>query len=177
MYERFFGFRDLPFRITPDPRFLYRSALHDRAIDTLARGIAERAGCLTLVGEVGTGKTLLVRHLLEALPATVRTVLLLHPTVAFADMLDQLLFELGIPVDDADAATLVERLGEFLVDHADAGGNAAVFFDEAQALATAQDGQSLPPAPLGQEETHVLAGKLTRPAKGAHSGRRKGLLR
>jgi general secretion pathway protein A len=134
MYRAFFGFREPPFRITPDPRFLYRSPVHDEAIAGLADGILQRDGFLALIGEVGTGKTTLQRHLLEALPSNVRTVLLLHPTVTFDETLDHILMELGIPVEGGSKLILLQRLNEFLIEHTNTGGNVALLFDEAQAL-------------------------------------------
>ncbi len=134
MYRAFFGLREPPFRITPDPRFLYRNPVYDEAIAALADGILQRDGFLALVGEVGTGKTTIQRHLLEALPANVRTVLLLHPTVTFDETLDHVLLELGIPVEGASKLILLQRLNEYLIEHTNAGGNVALLFDEAQAL-------------------------------------------
>jgi type II secretory pathway predicted ATPase ExeA len=67
MYQEFFGFREPPFRITPDPRVLYRNRCYDEAIAALAYGIEQRKGFMSLVGEVGTGKTTLLRHLLETM--------------------------------------------------------------------------------------------------------------
>ncbi|HEV7731306.1 MAG TPA: AAA family ATPase [Candidatus Binatia bacterium] len=134
MYRAFFGLREPPFQITPDPRFLYRNPVYDEAIAALADGILERDGFLALVGEVGTGKTTIQRHLLEALPSNVRTVLLLHPTVTFDETLDHVLLELGIPVEGASKLILLQRLNEYLIEHTNAGGNVALLFDEAQAL-------------------------------------------
>src|SRR6516162_895753 len=65
MYEAFYGFREPPFRVTPDPRFLYRNAAIEEAVAALTYGVEQRKGFLSLVGEVGTGKTTLLRHLLE----------------------------------------------------------------------------------------------------------------
>src|SRR6185369_37797 len=83
MYEEHFGFREPPFRITPDPRFLYRNPCVEEAGAALAYGIERRKGFLSLVGEAGTGKTTLLRHVLDTLAGNVRTVVLLHPTVEF----------------------------------------------------------------------------------------------
>src|SRR5215510_3272920 len=83
MYRAFFGLGEAPFRITPDPRFLHHGVAVEAALRALTTGILERAGLLVLVGEVGTGKTTLVRQLLESLPGEVRTVLVMHPTVGF----------------------------------------------------------------------------------------------
>jgi type II secretory pathway predicted ATPase ExeA len=135
MYEEHFGFREAPFRITPDPRFLYRNACVSEAAAALAYGIERRKGFLSLVGEAGTGKTTLLRHVLNQLSGNVRTVLLLHPTVSFDEILEYILTELGIPVDGARKLVLLQRLHEFLLEHTAAGGNVALLIDEAQDLA------------------------------------------
>lgn len=134
MYRAFFGLGEAPFRITPDPRFLHLDPAVEAALGAVAGGISERAGLMLLVGEVGTGKTTLVRRLLDTLPAEVRTVLVLHPTVGFEEILDHVLLELGLPVAGGGPNVLLERLAEFVREHARDGGTVAVFFDEAQAL-------------------------------------------
>lgn len=134
MYEQFFGFRESPFRVTPDPRFLYHNPCYDEAIAALSYGVEQRKGFITLVGEVGTGKTTLLRHLLDTIPPNIRTVLLLYPTVSFTEILEQILTELGIPVEGARKGAMLQRLHEFLLEHTASGGNVALLFDEAQAL-------------------------------------------
>jgi general secretion pathway protein A len=133
MYRAFFGLGEAPFRITPDPRFLHHHPVVEAALKTITGAIAARAGLVLLVGEVGTGKTTLVRQLLETLPERMRTLLVLHPTVGFDEILDHLLLELGIPVAGGGRDVLLERLAEFLREHARAG-DVVVFLDEAQAL-------------------------------------------
>ena len=134
MYEAFYGFRESPFRVTPDPRFLYRNPAIDEAVAALTYGIERRKGFLSLVGEVGTGKTTLLRHLLDSLPATTQTVFILYPTVQFDEMLEHILHELGIPTDGAGKFAKLQRLHEFLLEHTRGGGNAAILIDEAQDL-------------------------------------------
>jgi len=134
MYQEFFGFREPPFRITPDPRVLYRNRCYEEAIAALAYGIEHRKGFMSLVGEVGTGKTTLLRHVLETVAPNVRTVLLLYPTISFEEILEQVLVELGVPVAGAGKGVMLQRLHEFLNDHTLGGGNVALLFDEAQAL-------------------------------------------
>ncbi len=134
MYGAFFGLGEAPFRITPDPRFLHLDPRVAAALDAVTTGVVEHAGLVLLVGEVGTGKTTLVRQLLDTLPPGVRTVLVLHPTVGFEEILDHLLLELGLPVSGAGPDDLLERLAEFAREHARDGGTVAIFFDEAQAL-------------------------------------------
>src|SRR5262249_57064280 len=112
----------------------------EAALEAITTGIVEHAGLVLLVGEVGTGKTTLVRQLLDTLPERVRTVLVLHPTVAFDEILDHVLLELGIPVAGGERDVLLERLAEVLREQArDAG--VVGFFDEAPALR-----DSTPPA-------------------------------
>src|SRR5579883_2719798 len=137
MYERHFGLRELPFNVTPDPRFLYVNDCYQEAIAALGYGIEARKGFVTLVGEAGTGKTTLLRRVLDGLDARVRSVLLLHPTVRFDEILEHVLQELGIPTAGGGKLVLLQRLGEYLVEHTRAGGNAALLIDEAQDLAPA----------------------------------------
>ncbi len=134
MYEAFYGLREQPFRVTPDPRFLYRNPAVDEAVAALTYGIEQRKGFLSLVGEVGTGKTTLLRHLLDSVPPTTQTVFILYPTVQFEEMLEHILHELGIPTDGAGKFVKLQRLHEFLIEHTRAGGNAAILIDEAQDL-------------------------------------------
>jgi general secretion pathway protein A len=134
MYEEFFGFRESPFRVTPDPRFLYHNPCYDEAIAALTYGIEQRKGFISLVGEVGTGKTTLLRHLLDTVAPNVRTVLLIYPTISFEEILEQILAELGIPVEGARKGTMLQRLHEFLLELTAGGGNVALLFDESQAL-------------------------------------------
>jgi len=134
MYEAFYGLREQPFRVTPDPRFLFRTPAIDEAVAALTYGVEHRKGFLSLVGEVGTGKTTLLRHLLDSLPPTTQTVLILYPTVEFEEMLEHILHELGIPSGGGGKFVKLQRLHEFLLEHTRAGGNAAIVIDEAQDL-------------------------------------------
>jgi general secretion pathway protein A len=134
MYEAFYRLREQPFRVTPDPRFLYRNPAIDEAVAALNYGIEQRKGFLSLVGEVGTGKTTLLRHLLDSVSPTTQTVFILYPTVQFEEMLEHILHELGIPTDGAGKFVKLQRLHEYLLEHTRAGGNAAILIDEAQDL-------------------------------------------
>ena len=135
MYEAFYGFREPPFRVTPDPRFLYRNPAIDEAVAALTYGIERRKGFLSLVGEVGhrarppCSGTCSTRS-----PPTTQTVFILYPTVQFEEMLEHILHELGIPTDGAGKFTKLQRLHEFLLEHTRGGGNAAILIDEAQDL-------------------------------------------
>lgn len=137
MYTEYFGFQELPFSVTPDPRFLYYNDCYQEAIAALGYGIEGRKGFVSLIGEAGTGKTTLLRNALDTLDPQVRTVLLLHPTVSFDEILEHVLQELGIPTEGARKLVRLQRLNEFLLEHTRNGGNVALLVDEAQDLAPA----------------------------------------
>jgi len=134
MYAAFYGLEEEPFNITPDPRFLYLNNTYQEALAALGYGIQARKGFLSLIGEAGTGKTTLLRHLLDTLDPSVRTVLLMNPTVSFDEILEYILMELGIPTEATGKLGRFHRLNEFLIEHARAGGNVALLIDEAQDL-------------------------------------------
>src|SRR2546428_9784627 len=134
MYAEFYGLREAPFNITPDPRFLYLNDCYQEALAALTYGIDERKGFVSLVGEAGTGKTTLLRRVLDSLAPTTRTVLLLNPTVPFEEILEHILLELGVPSDGGRKLVLLQRLNEFLIEHTRSGGNVALLIDEAQDL-------------------------------------------
>ena len=136
MYAAFYGLEEEPFNITPDPRFLYLNNTYQEALAALGYGIQARKGFLSLIGEAGTGKTTLLRHLLDTLDPSVRTVLLMNPTVSFDEILEYILMELGIPTEATGKLGRFHRLNEFLIEHARAGGNVALLIDEAQDLDT-----------------------------------------
>jgi type II secretory pathway predicted ATPase ExeA len=135
MYASYFGLTEPPFNITPDPRFLYLNACYQEALAALAYGIDARRGFVSVVGEAGTGKTTLLRHLLDSLAPSTRTVLLLNPTVSFDEILEHILTELGIPTEGGRKLAFLQRLNDFLIEHTRAGGNVALLIDEAQDLA------------------------------------------
>jgi general secretion pathway protein A len=127
------GLREAPFNVTPDQRFLYLNDCYRDALAALTDGIETRQGIVALIGEAGTGKTMLLRRLLDTLQPSVNAVLLLYPTVGFEEILEHVLIALGIPAEGTQLARL-RRLNEFLLEHTTAGGNVAVLIDEAQDL-------------------------------------------
>jgi general secretion pathway protein A len=134
MYADFFGLREPPFNITPDPRFLYLNDCYQEALAALSYGVDGRKGFLSLVGEAGTGKTTLLRRLLDSVSPSTRTVLLINPTVTFDEILEHILVELGVSPGGEGKLVLLQRLNEFLLEHTRAGGNVALLIDEAQDL-------------------------------------------
>src|SRR5437773_8301085 len=134
MYAEFYGLREAPFNITPDPRFLYLNDCYQEALAALTYGIDGRKGFVSLVGEAGMGKTTLLRRVLDTLAPSTRTVLLLNPTVTFEEILEHILLELGVPPEGGKKLVLLQRLNEFLIEHTRSGGNVALLIDEAQDL-------------------------------------------
>lgn len=134
MYLKFFNLEEMPFNITPDPRFLYYAPHHQEALDHLMYGITQRKGFIELTGEVGSGKTTLCRALLSSLDDEVRTALILNPTFSDSELLRAILNDFGISPPYGDRLAYVECLNEFLLDNYRQGTNVALLIDEAQDL-------------------------------------------
>lgn len=143
MYEGFYGFVQPPFNLTPDPRFLYRSASHDLALQQLLQAIKRREGFIILTGDIGTGKTTLCRTLLEQLDKSTFTALVLNPFLSVEELLREALLAYGVVSRDAlrtgrlATATkheLVRTLHDFLLSLVPIGGTAVLIIDEAQHL-------------------------------------------
>ena len=101
MYLTFFGLNEKPFAITPDPRYLYLSERHAEALAHLLYGINEAGGFVQLTGEVGTGKTTIVRSLLAQTPKNAEIALILNPKMTAPEFLLTICEELGIGVPDS----------------------------------------------------------------------------
>jgi general secretion pathway protein A len=139
MYTSFFGLNEKPFAITPDPRYLYLSERHTEALAHLAYGISEAGGFIQLTGEVGTGKTTVLRSLLQQLPANCDVALILNPRVTPAEFLQAISDELHVRLPDGAAGSvkaLVDLLTHFLLDAHGRGRRVVLMVDEAQNLDT-----------------------------------------
>ncbi|MBM4238918.1 MAG: AAA family ATPase, partial [Gammaproteobacteria bacterium] len=137
MYENFFGLTEPPFSITPDPRYLYPSARHTEALGHLFYGVSAAGGFIQLTGEVGTGKTTVVRSLLAREPADVDIALILNPRLTVAEFLQTICEELRVvvPADGRDSVkTLIDALTARLLEAHAAGRRVAVLIDEAHLL-------------------------------------------
>ena len=135
MYRAFFGFREKPFNLTPDPKFLYLNASYREALAALHYGVVDRKGFVSLIGEAGTGKTTLLRRLLSELPRETRSVLVINPAIGFEEMLRFILTDLGQPpAAGATKLDMLEALNAELLDTLARGGNVVVLIDEAQDL-------------------------------------------
>jgi general secretion pathway protein A len=138
MYLSFFGLNEKPFAITPDPRYLYLSERHAEALAHLLYGINEAGGFVQLTGEVGTGKTTIVRSLLAQTPKNAEIALILNPKMTAPEFLLTICEELGIGVPDAATESLkdlVDILSGYLLRAHAGGRRVVVVVDEAQNLA------------------------------------------
>jgi len=137
MYTSFFGLNEKPFTITPDPRYLFMSERHGEGLAHLVYGVTESGGFIQLTGEVGTGKTTLVRTLLGQIPAEVDIALILNPQLTALEFLTAICEELGIalPEDKGSTKALVDALNQHLLDAHARGRRTILLIDEAQNLA------------------------------------------
>lgn len=135
MYTEFFGLNEKPFSITPDPRYLYLSRRHADALAHLIYGISESGGFIQLTGEVGTGKTTLIRTLLQQLPEKAEIALILNPQLSAQEFLRSICDELGAPrpEDDSVRAVIASLNSHLLKAHSE-GRRIVLIVDEAQTL-------------------------------------------
>ncbi len=136
MYAEYFGLSEPPFSIAPDPRYLFPSAQHREALAHLAYGATEGDGFIQLTGEVGTGKTTLVRRLLAEMPEGVEIAFLFNPEVSRRGLLLALLAELGLarPPPASEHSELLARLYRHLLAAHTRGHRVVLVIDEAQRL-------------------------------------------
>jgi general secretion pathway protein A len=138
MYLSFFGLNEKPFAITPDPRYLYLSERHAEALAHLLYGINEAGGFVQLTGEVGTGKTTIIRSLLAQTPKNAEIALILNPRMTAPEFLLTICEELGIGVPDSATGSLkdlVDILSHYLLRAHGSGSRIVLVVDEAQNLA------------------------------------------
>lgn len=137
MYTSYFGLTEKPFTITPDPRYLFMSTRHGEALAHLIYGVTESDGFIQLTGEVGTGKTTLVRSLLQQLPENADIALVLNPQLSAREFLATIGNELGVPgaSEEQSLKTLIDHLNEHLLASHARGRRTILVVDEAQNLA------------------------------------------
>ena len=135
MYNDFFGFDSDPFRVNPDPRFLYMSESHAEALATLVYAVQERKGFITLTGEVGTGKTTILNALLQKLGSTVQTAYIFNTSLTVEDLFLALFEELELPfVEPFRKTAALSRLNQHLIWRLSEGLQTLLIVDEAQNL-------------------------------------------
>lgn len=141
MYEAFYGLSEPPFRLTPDPHYLYLSTHHREALGHLLFGIREGTGFIAVTGDIGTGKTTLLRALLRDLEANTTVGYIFNPALSDLELLQTINSEFSLPATSSSKKELVDELNRFLVAQKLAGKRVVVIVDEAQ---------NLPPATLEQ---------------------------
>ena len=136
MYCEYFGFREKPFNITPDPNFVYLSPGHEELLTSIIYGIQERKGFIVVVGDVGTGKTTMLNTTLEWLSQKTKAAYVCNYDMNFEELLAMALFELGLSETGAKLSKVaaLQRLNEFAQKQLSGGGNVAIIVDEAQNL-------------------------------------------
>ncbi|MBW2331838.1 MAG: AAA family ATPase, partial [Deltaproteobacteria bacterium] len=132
----YFGFKENPFSLTPDPNYLYLSPHHKEAFDHLLYGINERKGFIVITGGIGTGKTTLCRALLGALDSSIKTALIFNACISDMELLRTINQEFGVgeKVPGQSKKDHIDSLNQFLLDTFSRGGNAVLLIDEAQNL-------------------------------------------
>lgn len=137
MYLEYYGLKEPPFDITPNPRFLFFSAKHREAFNHLLYGIRERKGFVQLTGEVGAGKTTICRSMLDQLGPGFCTALILNPVLEADQLMKAIAMEFGINVKGMDRLECLAELNKFLLSLAEQGRDAVLIIDEAQDLTDA----------------------------------------
>jgi general secretion pathway protein A len=134
MYEAFFNLNENPFGTTPDPRFLYKSKAHRDALAYLAYGIFHKKGFLALTGEVGIGKTTIIRAFIQTFHPCLDVAFVLNTRVDFTELLYMLLADLGVEIRNDSKVAMLTALNEHLIDRYADNRNPLLIIDEAQNL-------------------------------------------
>lgn len=135
MYKKFFGLKESPFNVNPDPRYLFLTRNTQEALACLTYGIETRKGFILLTGEVGTGKTTLINKLLEWLQKErVSTAFVFNPRLSVLQFFDFMMADFGIPCESRQKGQMLLKLNQWLLERYQAGERAVLIVDEAQNL-------------------------------------------
>lgn len=134
MYEKFYGFKENPFNMTPDPRFFYPSEKHQEALDSLIYSINERKGFVVITGEIGSGKTTVCRALLNRLNSNTKVSLIINTHITSKELIATILEEFGEEPIRGPKSRLLSQLNEFLINELSHDNNLVLMIDEAQNL-------------------------------------------
>jgi putative secretion ATPase (PEP-CTERM system associated) len=136
MYEKHFSLKCKPFELVPNPDFLYQSSTHKKAITYLDYGIKEKIGFILLTGEIGSGKTTLIRNLIKNLDTTIKLSRITNTKVTSEQLISMINEDFGLHVEGKSKTTLLSELNEFLIDQYARKRQAILLIDEAQNLTT-----------------------------------------
>ena len=134
MYNKFFGFKEKPFKLVPNPEYLFLSKSHEETLAHLTYAISQGDGFVEVTGEVGTGKTTLCRVFLENLDKSIHAAYIFNPKLDALQLLKAINDEFGIDSEPDNTKDLIDRLNAFLIEKKSAGQKALVLIDEAQNL-------------------------------------------
>ncbi len=134
MYKNFFGFNERPFKLVPNPAYLFLSRSHEEALAHLTYAVIQGEGFMEITGEVGTGKTTLCRAFLEHLSDDTKAAYIFNPNLDSMELLKTINDEFGIPSDADNAKDLIDTLNAFLIEQKAQGKTTILLIDEAQNL-------------------------------------------
>ncbi|MBI1195092.1 MAG: AAA family ATPase [Gammaproteobacteria bacterium] len=134
MYTAYFGLTEKPFALTPDPAFLYPSRRHQTGLMMLEYGLMNQAAISVITGEIGSGKTTLIRKLLDDMDKELTVGLISNTHRSFGELLQWVLVAFGLECDSLDKATLYRRFIDFVIDEYAKGQRTVLIVDEAQNL-------------------------------------------
>ncbi|MFC1632432.1 ExeA family protein [Candidatus Omnitrophota bacterium] len=134
MYEKFYGFTDRPFNLTPDSRFFYASTKHEEALSCLLLAISDRNGFVVITGEIGSGKTTVCRTMLNKLDPTTKVALVLNTHLGKKELITTILEDLGVEYKSRSKTHLLAALNKYLLKQAADDINVVLIIDEAQNL-------------------------------------------
>ncbi len=136
MYEEYFGLREPPFNVTPDPRFIFFSRKHLDAFSSLLYGIESRKGFILITGEIGAGKTTLCRAVLDSIRGRAHTAIVLNPCLSEILLLQTIVGDFGIAGKPKNKKDCFDSLNRFVLEEFHKGFNSVLIIDEAQDLST-----------------------------------------
>ncbi|HEB27690.1 MAG TPA: AAA family ATPase [Porticoccus sp.] len=135
MYQQYFGLKEAPFSIAPDPRYLFLSDKHREALAHLIYGVGDQGGFVLLTGEVGTGKTTICRCLLQQVPDNADIAFIINPKQSINQLLQSIFNDLGIHYEKGETSKdLIDHLNRYLLEAHARGRNTILIIDEAQNL-------------------------------------------
>ncbi len=134
-YLEFFGLKEKPFELTPDPNYFYLSSRHKEVLAQLILALQENRGIVKIIGEVGTGKTTLCHNFLKELNSGIDFAYLFHPCSGVVELMQSINAEFGLPSQNRNKNELLHHLRQFLIKKKNAGRGVALVVDEAQDLA------------------------------------------
>lgn len=154
MYEEYYGFKELPFNVTPDPKFLYRSSSHRDALAYITYGVFQKKGFVALTGEVGVGKTTIVNAFIDLFQPSLEVAFIFSTKFPFDQLLYLICEDFGLEVQGMNKAQMLLELNKFLIKQYEKNRNTVLIIDEAQNL-----------SPEVLEELRMLSNLETRDKK------------